>query len=47
MFNSLIEAHNKVIKYNYLYKMTIADEGELRRAIDWIAEISTIGLTFL
>ena len=34
--NSLIEAHNKVIEYNYLYEMTIADEGELKRAIDWI-----------
>jgi len=50
--NSLIEAHNKVIKYNYLYKMTIADEGELRRAMEWICDdfnsrphISLNGLT--
>jgi putative transposase len=50
--NSLIEAHNKVIKYNYLYKMTLADDGELKRAMDWICNdfnnrphISLNGLT--
>jgi len=50
--NSLIEAHNKVIKYNYLYKMTIPDEGELKKAMDWICydfnnrpHISLNGLT--
>ncbi len=34
--NSIIEAHNKVIKYNYLYKMTLADDRELKRAMEWI-----------
>ena len=36
--NSLIEAHNKVIKYNYLYKMAIADERELKKAMEWICD---------
>ena len=31
--NSLIEAHNKTIKYNYLYRMDIADGGQLEKAI--------------
>ncbi len=50
--NSLIEAHNKVIKYNYLYKMPLADGEELKRAMEWICDdfnnrphISLNGLT--
>jgi len=35
--NSLIEAHNKVIKYNYLYKMTFNDDGQcLNKLHPWL-----------
>ncbi|MBY0432552.1 MAG: hypothetical protein K2U26_00415 [Cyclobacteriaceae bacterium] len=50
--NSLIEAHNKVIKYNYLYRMQVADGVQLKNLITWIANdfnnrphISLKGLT--
>jgi putative transposase len=36
--NSLIEAHNKVIKYNYLYRMSVTDGDHLKRLIPWIAK---------
>jgi putative transposase len=35
--NSLIEAHNKLIKYNYLYRMEIQNIDELRTKIEFIA----------
>ena len=31
--NSLIEAHNKIIKYNYLYRMDIRDGTQLQKAL--------------
>ncbi len=34
--NAMVEAHNKVIKYNYLYKMPIANGAELKRSMAWI-----------
>ena len=36
MSNSLIEAHNKVLKYNYLYKMSVKDRGDLNKMMPWI-----------
>ena len=33
--NSLIEAHNKVIKYNYLYRMTVDDGNQLKKVLEW------------
>jgi putative transposase len=35
--NSLIEAHNKVIKYNYLFKMSVVDGDHLTNLFPWIA----------
>ena len=32
----MIEAHNKVIKYNYLYKMPLANGTELKKSLAWI-----------
>jgi putative transposase len=50
--NSLIEAHNKLIKYNYLFKMSVSDLDHLRKLIPWITSdfnsrphISLDGLT--
>lgn len=50
--NSLIEAHFKVLKYNYLYKMSVADGGHLTKLVSWISRdfnarphISLNGLT--
>ena len=50
--NSLIEAHNKILKYNYLYKMTIPDGAALQKVIPGIIDdfnnrphISLDGLT--
>lgn len=50
--NSLIEAHNKLIKYNYLYRMDIADGSQLEKVFPAIADnfnnrphISLHGLT--
>jgi putative transposase len=34
--NSLIEAHNKIIKYNYLYKMEVQNIDELRKAMEFL-----------
>ncbi len=34
--NAMVEAHNKVIKYNYLYKMPIANGTELKKSLAWI-----------
>jgi hypothetical protein len=31
--NSLIEAHNKIIKYNYLYRMDLSDRENLVKAL--------------
>ena len=52
MSNSLIEAHNKVLKYNYLYKMSVKDRGDLNKMMPWICNdfnnrphISLNGLT--
>ena len=36
--NSLIEAHNKVIKYNYLYRMTITDGAQLMKVLSMIVD---------
>ncbi len=36
--NSLIEAHNKVIKYNYLYRMSVSDGNHLKKLIPWIVD---------
>ncbi len=50
--NSLIEAHNKILKYNYLYRMIVADGDQLNSALPKIVEdfnnrphISLRGLT--
>jgi putative transposase len=50
--NSLIEAHNKLIKYNYLYRMNVPDEHQLQKIFPTIVEdfnnrphISLDGLT--
>ncbi len=34
--NSLIEAHFKVLKYNYLYKMPIANRSDLLKTMAWV-----------
>ncbi len=34
--NAMVEAHNKVIKYNYLYKMPLANGTELKKSLAWI-----------
>ncbi len=34
--NSLIEAYNKVIKYNYLYRMVVSNGNHLKKLIPWI-----------
>jgi len=36
--NSLIEAHNKVIKYNYLYRLSVTDVDHLKKLITWIVK---------
>lgn len=36
--NSIIEAFNKILKYNYLYKMDIKDKVQLEKMIKWIIE---------
>lgn len=36
--NSLIEAHNKLIKYNYLYRMEISNGTQLEKAMKHIVE---------
>ncbi|HLZ16964.1 MAG TPA: hypothetical protein VKQ08_07985, partial [Cyclobacteriaceae bacterium] len=33
---AMVEAHNKVIKYNYLYKMTIANGSDLKKTMAWV-----------
>lgn len=50
--NSLIEAHNKIIKYNYLYRMDIPHGEHLRKIFPSIVEnfnnrphVSLAGLT--
>jgi putative transposase len=50
--NSLIEAHNKVLKYNYLYRIDIPDEHRLQKIFPAIVDdfnnrphISLDGLT--
>lgn len=50
--NSLIEAHNKILKYNYLYRMNIPDGKHLRRIFPSIVDdfnnrphVSLAGLT--
>jgi len=50
--NSLVEAHFKVLKYNYLYRMSVADGKNLTRLVSWISNdfnnrphISLNGLT--
>lgn len=50
--NSLVEAHNKLIKYQYLYRMNIDDEFQLQQALRQVVEdfnnrphISLDGLT--
>ena len=34
--NSLIEAHNKLLKYNYLYNMTVRDPNHLNETLRWV-----------
>lgn len=34
--NSMIEAHNKIVKYNYLFRMDIPDGKHLRKIFSWI-----------
>jgi len=34
--NALVEGHNKVIKYNYLYKLSLANDIELNKSMAWI-----------
>ena len=34
--NAMIEAHNKVVKYNYLYKMPLANGTQLKKSLAWI-----------
>ncbi len=36
--NSMIEAHNKIIKYNYLYRMEIKDDKQLNSILPKIVE---------
>lgn len=50
--NSLVESHNKIIKYNYLYKMEIPDRNQLHKMMEFIVDdfnnrphISLNGLT--
>lgn len=50
--NSLIEAHNKIIKYNYLYRMAVRDGAHLQNVLTRIVNdfnnrphISLHGLT--
>lgn len=34
--NSMVEGHNKLIKYNYLYKMPINDRSQLIKQLAWV-----------
>jgi putative transposase len=50
--NSLVESHNKIIKYNYLYKMEISDGHQLHKVMKFVVDdfnkrphISLNGLT--
>jgi len=36
--NSLIEAHNKLLKYNYLYNITIRNSDHLNETLQWVIE---------